>query len=79
MFGVLHLKLKQLPNKIIQLLSCRFSECILHGMLQNDCTHNLSSECLLSYTPVFLVTKLPQVNNTSNNIAPIAENWALLV
>lgn len=41
MFGVLHLKLTQLLNKIIQLLSCRFSECILHGMLQNDCTHNL--------------------------------------
>lgn len=72
-FGVLHLKLKRLPNKMIQLLSCRFSECILHGMLQNDCTHNLSSECLLPYTPVFLVTKLAQVNNTSNNIAPTAE------
>lgn len=56
-FGVLHLKLKQLPHEI-QLPSCRANECILRGMLQNDCRPNLSSKRLLPYRPVFLVTKL---------------------
>lgn len=62
-FGVLLLKLTQLPSEI-QLLPCSFSECILHGMLQSDCRPNLSSQCLLPYQPVLLVTQLLQVNNT---------------